>query len=231
MATEVKHEPNVSAERNHDQHVVDRAQDFWSRYSKQILIGLTAVVVLVAGFFAYNSFVKAPKELQANEAAWKAQEYYKIDSFSLALNGDASTQGFLKVISRYDGTKAGNLAKFYAGSCYLQLGDFNNAVKYLKDFSTDSKEVQLRATGLLGDAYAELGKKEEAISQYEKAGTMVEKDDFNSPEYLFRAGYLSESVNKNDDAIRFYKRIKEKYPNSQRAYDIDKYLARLGEIK
>ncbi|RYY24607.1 MAG: tetratricopeptide repeat protein [Chitinophagaceae bacterium] len=231
MATEVKQETNLSAERNHDQHVVDRAQDFWSRYSKQILVGLTAVVVLVAGYFAYNSFVKAPKELQANEAVWKAEEYYKIDSFSLALNGDAATPGFLKVISRHDGTKAANLAKFYAGSCYLQLGDFNNAVKYLKDFSTDSKEVQLRATGLLGDAYAELGKKEEAISQYEKAGTMVEKDEFNSPEYLFRAGYLSESVNKNDDAIRFYKKIKEKYPNSQRAYDIDKYLARLGEIK
>jgi TolA-binding protein len=231
MATEVKHEPQAPSERLHDQHVVDRAQDFWSRYSKQILIGLTAIVVLVAGFFAYNSFVKAPKELQANEAVWKAQEYYKIDSFGLALNGDASSQGFLKVISRFDGTKAGNLAKFYAGSCYLQLGDFNNAVKYLKDFSTDAKDVQLRAAGLLGDAYAELGKREEAVTQYEKAGTMIEKDDFNSPEYLFRAGYLSEALNKPDAAIGYYKKIKEKYPTSQRAYDIDKYLARLGEIK
>ncbi|RYZ48208.1 MAG: tetratricopeptide repeat protein, partial [Sphingobacteriales bacterium] len=126
---------------------------------------------------------------------------------------------------------AGNLAKFYAGSCYLQLGDFNNAVKYLKDFSTDSKDIELRATGLLGDAYAEQGKKEEAVAQYKKAGTMIEKDDFNSPEYLFRAGYLSESMNKNSDAIEMYKKIKEKYPNSQRAYDIDKYLARLGETK
>jgi TolA-binding protein len=83
----------------------------------------------------------------------------------------------------------------------------------------------------LGDAYAELGKKEEAIAQYRKAGTMNEKDDFNSPEYLFRAGYLSETVNKTNEAIELYKQVKEKYPNSQRAYDIDKYLARLGEIK
>jgi TolA-binding protein len=60
---------------------------------------------------------------------------------------------------------------------------------------------------------------------------MLETDDYNSPEYLFRAGYLSESMNKNDQAIELYKKIKEKYPNSQRAYDIDKYLARLGEIK
>ena len=231
MSTEVKQEQQTSSEKNHDQHVVDRAQDFWGKYSKPIMIGLTAIVVLVGGYFAYNNFVKAPEEIKANDAIWKAQEYYKIDSFNLALNGDASSQGFLKVISKFGGTKAGNLAKFYAGSCYLQLGDYNKAVKYLKDFSTDSKEVQLRATGLLGDAYAELGKKAEAVDQYQKAGTMIENDDFNSPEYLFRAGYLSETMNKNKEAIEFYKKIKEKYPNSQRAYDIDKYLGRLGENK
>jgi tetratricopeptide (TPR) repeat protein len=231
MATEVKHEQPVSTERNHDQHVVERAQDFWTKYSKPVMIGLAAIVLIVGGFFAYNRFVKGPEEIKANEAVWKAQEYYKIDSFQLALNGDASTPGFLKAISRYSGTKAANLAKFYAGSSYLQLGDYNNAVKYLKDFSTDSKLVQVRAAGLLGDAYAELGKKEEAVEQYKKAGTMLETDDFNSPEYLFRAGYLSESMNKTADAIGFYKKVKEKYPNSQRAYDIDKYLSRLGETK
>ena len=231
MSTEVKHEQPVSTERNHDQHVVERAQDFWTKYNKPVMIGLAAVVLIVGGFFAYNRFVKGPEELKANEAVWKAQEYYKIDSFRLALNGDASTPGFLKAITRYSGTKAANLAKFYAGSSYLQLGDYNNAVKYLKDFSTDSKLVQVRAAGLLGDAYAELGKKEEAVEQYKKAGTMLETDDFNSPEYLFRAGYLSESMNKTADAIELYKKVKEKYPNSQRAYDIDKYLSRLGETK
>ena len=60
---------------------------------------------------------------------------------------------------------------------------------------------------------------------------MLESDDFNSPEYLFRAGYLSETMNKTADAVELYKKIKEKYPNSQRAYDIDKYLARLRETK
>ncbi|MET0242675.1 MAG: tetratricopeptide repeat protein [Flavitalea sp.] len=231
MATEVKQDQSLSSDRNHDQHVVDRAQDFWTKNSKGIIIGLVAVVVLVGGYFAYNNFVKAPEEAKAGEAIWKAEQYYRIDSFSLALNGDASTQGFLKVISKFGSTKAGNLSKFYAGSCYLQLGDFNNAVKYLKDFSTDSKDVQLRATGLLGDAYAELGKKEDAVAAYKKAGSINEVDDYNTPEYLFRAGALSESLNKNAEAIELYKKIKDKYPNSQRAYDIDKYLARLGETK
>src|ERR1700744_2787371 len=148
-----------------------------------------------------------------------------------APNGDAINAGFLKVIARYSGTKAADLASFYAGSCYLKLGDFNNAVKYLKDFSTSVKQLQERDYGLLGDAYSELNRKEEAAEQYKKAGTYFEKDELLSPEYLFRSGYLYESMGKTQDAIAMYRLIKDKYPTSQRGADIDKYLARLGSIQ
>lgn len=230
MATEVKKVPETNPSTT-ERHASDRAQDFWSKNSKPIVYGLTAVILVVGGFFIYSNYFKDPAEKQANDAIWKAQQLYKVDSFSLALNGNATTQGFLKVISKHGSTKAGNLAKFYAGSCYLQLGDYNNAVKYLKDFSSSLPEIQLRATGLLGDAYAELGKKEEAVENYKKAGRMMEKDNYSSPEYLFRAGYLYESMNKNAEAIEMYKELKAKYPNTQRAFEIDKYLARLGETK
>lgn len=83
---------------------------------------------------------------------------------------------------------------------------------------------------MLGDAYSELNKKEDAVQQYRKAGTFYDKDDLLSPEYLFRAGYLYESMGKNEDAIAMYQIIKDKYPTSQRGYDIDKYLARLGVV-
>ena len=134
-------------------------------------------------------------------------------------------------MSKYGGTKAANLASFYAGSCYLKLGDFNNAVKYLKDFSTPVEQLQARAYGLLGDAYSELDKKGEAVEEYKKAGTLFEKDELLSPEYLYRAGYLLESMGKNSEAIEMYQVIKDKYPTSQRGADIDKYLARLGVTK
>jgi TolA-binding protein len=151
-----------------------------------------------------------------------------MDSARLALNGDQVNAGFLKIISKYGSTKAGKLANFYAGSCYLKMGDFNNAVKYLKDFSSPVEQLQERAYGLLGDAYSEQNKKEEAAEQYKKAGTYFEKDELFSPEYLFRSGYLYESMGKTQDAIAVYKIIKDKYPASQRGAEIDKYLARLG---
>lgn len=218
---------HTQVERN---DVENKVTGFWAANSKKIVIALVAVIVIVGGFFAYKALIVAPAESKASEALFRAESYYRQDSIKLALNGDNINPGFLKVISKYGGTKAANLAHFYAGSCYIKLGDFNNAVKHLKDFSTGSVQVQARATALLGDAYSELGKNEDAAAAYKKAGTMFEEDEFNSPEYLFRAGYLYESMNKNKEAIEMYKLIKEKYSRSERGFTIDKYLARLGEI-
>ena len=225
--SEIKHPAHLEEEKN----PIADLQNAWDRYGKVASYVLLAVIVVVAGFFAYRNLVSEPNEKKAIEAMFRAEEYYRLDSARLALNGDNINAGFLKVISRYSGTRAANLAGFYAGSCYLKMGDYNNAVKYLKDFSTSVKVLQERAYGLLGDAYSELNRKEEAAGQYKKAGTYFEKDELFSPEYLFRSGYLYESMGKTQDAIAMYQLIKSKYPSSQRGADIDKYLARLGVIQ
>jgi len=210
---------------------VDKWKNFQDKNGKKYGIVLSLILLVVLGYFGYRQFILEPKEKQANEAMFRAEDYYRIDSIRLALNGDAVNAGFVKIISRYGGTKAADLAAFYAGSCYLKLGDFNNAVKYLKDFKTSAVQVQAKAYGLLGDAYSELNKKEEAVEQYKKAGTLFDEDEIISPEYLFRAGYLYESMGKNEDAVAMYTIIKNKYPASPRGFDIDRYLARLGVVK
>lgn len=206
-------------------------ENFWIKNQKFFIYGLSFIILAVAGYFVYQNYVVAPKERKAAEAMWKAEEYFRMDSARLALNGDGPNQGFLKIISKYGGTKAGNLSKFYAAASYLKIGDFNNAVKYLKDFSTDDKLISVRAAGLLGDAYAETGKKSEAAQEYKKAGTMFPDDNLNSPEYLFRAGLLFQELGKNQEAIDMFKIIKDKYASTQRGLEIDKYLARLGSVE
>src|SRR5882762_4216364 len=222
--SEIKRPAHLAEEKN----PVDQFQHFWDRYGKQTGYALLVIILLVGGWLGYKFMVAEPNEKKAGEAMFRAEEYFRMDSARLALNGDNVNAGFVKIISKYSGTKAANLASFYAGSCYLKLGDFNNAVKYLKDFSTSVKQVQSRADGLLGDAYSELNKKDEAITQYRKAGTLLEKDDLLSPEYLFRAGQLYESMGRTQEAIDMYQIIKSKYPNTPRGYEIDKHLARLG---
>jgi len=208
--------------------IIAKAQDFWTRYQKQITAVLAVIVLAVGGWYGYKNFFQKPKAAKAVDAMFKAEEYYTMDSLQKALNGDGINWGFVRVIKEYGGTDAGNLARFYAGVSYLRLGDFNNAVKYLKEFSTSQKMVQARAYKLLGDAYSELGKNDDAISHYKKAAEHFTEDRLAAAESLFLAASFAEKIGKTNEAIALYKEVIEKYPNTVSANESDKYLAKLG---
>lgn len=221
---------NIPVQPVESNEIVDRVTGFWEQYSKKILVGLTAIVVVAGGIVGYKYLIAEPNEQKSNDAIFRAQQYFQQDSLNLALNGDATNPGFLKIIDKFSGSDAANLSKFYAGAIYLRQGDFANAEKYLKGFSTNSVQISARSKSLLADTYAEQGKKEEAAKLYREAAGLFDKDEFNSAEYLFRSGYLYESLGKNKEAAEAYKLIKEKYPRSERGFEVDKYLARLGEL-
>jgi tetratricopeptide (TPR) repeat protein len=215
-------------EKDHNEQVIEKAKDLWTRYQKHIMIAAIVIIVAVGGFYGYKNFVQQPNEIKAQDAIFKAEEYYRMDSLQKALNGDGLNFGFIKVIDKYGSTKMGNLARFYAGDCFLRTGDYTNAVKHLKDFSTDSKQVQARAYKLLGDAYSELDKNDEAISSYKKAANHFTDDNANSAEYLFFAAALAEKTGKTKEAIDLYKQLKDKYPGTNQSNEADKYLGKLG---
>lgn len=229
---EIKHKaatPETAQEFNL-QGSVHKAEDFYYKNKNVINIALLAVVVIVGGFFAYNRFVKAPKEQKAQEMVFHAQQYFQQDSLSKALNGDGNNYGFLQVIDRYGSTKVGNLAKYSAGVCYVKLGEFQKGIDMLKSFSASDKLVQAYAYGLTGDAYMELNKTEDGIEYYKKAGHYSD-NELSAPLYLFRAGLALEKAGKTQDAVAIYKEIKEKYPQTNEGREMDKYLARLGEVR
>lgn len=201
----------------------------WDQYSKQLSLVALIIIFIVGAWYAYQEFYQSPKEKKAVEALFRAEEYYRKDSIALALNGDGQKLGFIKFIEKYNGTQAANLACFYAGSCYLKIGDNAKAITYLEKFSSDSKITQARAYKLLGDAFGDSGKNQEALEYYKKAGHYFEKDEVNSPDYLFMAAYFADQVMKdNAEAIALYEEIRSKYPRSQQSFDAEKNLARLG---
>lgn len=223
---------NRPVEQQPDVEAVDRAKDFWGRNGRTITIAALVIILLGGGYLAYKKLVKEPNELKAAEAIFKAEEYYRLDSFNLALNGDGINPGFVKLADKYSGTKAGNLAKFYAGASFLQIGQPAKAVDFLDDFETDAKQVQARAYKLLGDAYAEQGKNNDALSSYKKAAHHFEKDEANASDYLFMAAYFAARVaNNQKEAIDLFKELKQKFPRTERGFEADKYLAQLGVYK
>lgn len=225
-----------------DDDVVTRARGFWENNSKPIIYISTAIILLVGGWLFYKYMVKLPKEEKANDAVFIVQRYFsdfsnapadsiKIQLANRVLNGDGGNSGALKFISKYDGTPAANLCNYYAGTSYLHLKQFDKAIKYLKDFDTDATQIKSRAFGMIGDAYSELKKNNDAFDYYKKAAEVNAKDEFTSSEFLFRAALFAESIGKNKEAIDLYKKVKNDYPLSEKAANIDRYLARLGEVR
>lgn len=215
-------------ERNEEIASAQVAQKDLKQYIKPLATIAIILVVIIVGWLGYQNLVQKPKEIKAQSAIAVAQQYFAADSFRLALNGDGTNKGFLSIMKTYDGTKTAKLAHYYAGVCYLQTGDFNNAVKQLNDFSTESKPIQMEALGALGDAYSELKQNDKAIDSYKKASATFEEDQANASEYLFRAALLSEISGKTKDAVELYKSVKEKFPNSARGTQADKYIFRLS---
>ena len=109
------------------------------------------------------------------------------------------------------------------------MGDFKNAIKSLEAFNGKGTMVAYQAWGLLGDAYMESGNSAKAIENFKKA--VGDKDDIMiTPLYLYHLGMAYEAGGNNNDAKAAFMRIRDEYPRSMQARDMDKELARLGEI-
>jgi len=199
-----------------------------SKKNQQIIIYLVVGGLIAAGaILGYTELYQKPREAKAADAMFVAEKYFAQDSSNLVLNGDGTSKGVLYIIKEFGGTSTANLAKYYAGISYFRLGDFNKSLEYLKDFSTNAKQVQAIAFGTMGDAYSELKKNDDAIDAYKKAGAHFPEDAGISSEYLFRAASLLEMNGKIDDAISIYQDIKSKYPSSEKGLNADKYIYRL----
>lgn len=205
--------------------VKEQAEDFFEQYRTIILGGITLLVVVVGGWFAYTNFYKEPRQKEAVEQMFQAQVQFEKDSFSLALTNPGGGKGFLEIIEGYKGTPAANLAHYYAGISYLNLGQYDAAIDYLKDFSPAGEVLPAMKSGALGDAYSEKGDFGAAMSYYKKAAG--EENELLTPYYLKKIGLLHEKNGELAAAKKAYERIKADYPNSPDGRDIEKYIIRL----
>ena len=64
-----------------------------------------------------------------------------------------------------------------------------------------------------------------ALGYFEQAAAVV--DNMFAATYLLKAGLVAEKLGDNAKALSYYKKIKDQYPQSVEAYDIDKYIGRI----
>lgn len=201
-----------------------KTEMFIEKHQKSIMIVIAAIIVVILAVFGFKKFVVEPREAAAQTAIFRAEQLFENDDYATALNGDGNNAGFLDVINEYGSTKTGNLARYYAGICYLNTGDFNNAIKYLGEYKGKDQIVRPLAIGAMGDAYMELDNAAEAAKCYERAANET-ANSFTGPMFLMRAGLAYEMVENYKKALDMYNTIKAEYPNSNEGFNVDKYIA------
>ena len=206
--------------------ILSKSEQFIDKYQKQIILGISAVVLIIVAILAVKHLYLAPKEKEAEAAIYKGEQYLANGQWDLALKGDSvEYEGFEAIISEYSFTKTANLANAYAGICFYHKGEFDKAIDHLKKFSASDKMISPIITGLVGDCYVDMGKVKDGVDYFTKAASKA-NDNMVSPVYLKKAGIAFESLGEYKKAIDAYTSIKNKYPSSQEASDIQKYIER-----
>ena len=117
--------------------VINKSDEFIRKNRNTLIIAVVVLLAVIGGIIAYKNLYKAPRASKAQEAIYKAEQYFDRDSFEIALNGNgADVLGFLEVIDQYGGTTSANLAEAYAGICLYNLGQYDEAIKHLKKFKS-----------------------------------------------------------------------------------------------
>ncbi len=207
------------------EETLTRTEQWVENNQKQLSTFVFGVVAVIALYLAYDKFYVQTVNQEAQEELFVAVEYFEKDSFNLALNGVNDNLGRLDIRDGYGSTEGGNLACYYAGISYLNLGDNESAIDFLSDFSSDDDIVSSICYGSLGDAYMNIDEKGDAINYWTKAAFNSE-NKFTSPIYLKRAAMALEEDENFDKAVEYYTIIKTKYSTSDEARDIEKYITR-----
>ena len=233
------------------QNSLNKNESFVVKYKKAITAGIVLLVALIGGGLWYMHHQKTRHEKASTEMApaqykmgeTQQNEMYLSDSlYQVAqqqmLNGNSAEglKGFLKIIDEYGSTKAGNLARLYAGICYMNLNNAKEAVKYLEDFDTeDDQMVSPAAMVALGNAYASLNQLDKAVEMLKK-GAEKANNMTVSPQAYIQAAEILESQKKNADALELYKKAKtyidrmdDQAQNALNRLNIDAYIERASQ--
>jgi len=215
-----------AARQEKNEQRVSKTEQFYVNNRKFIRGGLIGVLVIGLAILAFSKYVYQPKCAEAMEQMYPAENNFQAGEFELALNGDGNVYGFAQVIDEY-GSKAGKAVYMYAGICEYNLGNYDEALAYLKKYNGREPILAARAQACQGDCYVALADYTSAASAFEKAASMDES--VFAAGYLLKAGLVYEKLGDKASARACYEKIKEYHSQAIESYDIDKYISRVAE--
>ena len=185
---------------------------------------VTIIVAIVVGVLALNTYVIKPKAVEVSNENAKAVTYFMQGDWEKALNGDdAECLGFQAIADEYKCYQGGKLAALYAGICYYQMEQYEDAAAYLSKFSANDLTIEPAALQLLGDAYVQMEDYAKATKAFEAAAKSG--NDLIAPMSLKKVGLVYLELGNKSAAKKAFETIKADFPTSAEAQDIEKYIA------
>ena len=170
---------------------------------------------ILAGCGASVYFYKLNERCKnAEDDMFLASFAFGEDKFEEALKGNEMHLGFLDVIEKYPGTKACDLAKIYAGVCYINLEKYDEGIGILSNLNVKNKIFKSKILGLIGDAYTEKKEYNKAIEFFYKAIDVFESN-IDNPVYLFKIILIYEEMGDFKSALKIAEEGVKKYQDSR----------------
>lgn len=173
-------------------------------------IALILSIVLVIGYFIYSS----QQEQEAQILLGIAEQALLQNDFERALYGneDEFTLGFTQIARNYNRTDAGNLAHYYSAVAEFELGNYEEALSYIEDYSVPSGVLGVAPISMHAIILSELNRYEEAAGMFERAAGWDENDS-TTPQNLFEAAQAYLELGENQKAIEHLNTVVREYPN------------------
>jgi len=195
--------------------------------NRSVVLAAGAVIVVVVAAVVGMNFYMGQRAQEAVDRMSGAVRAWESGDYRGALDGTDTFMGLTAVIDQYGSTSSGNLARYYAADAHFQLGEYDEALDLFESYDKDANH--LGAAAFAGEAaiHANRGNNDEAGDLYRRAATIF-TSDVTTPIYLLKAGQEYELAGEKGDARRVYEQIRDDYPTSPEARNIEFFLARVG---
>ncbi|MBN2410320.1 tetratricopeptide repeat protein [candidate division KSB1 bacterium] len=187
-----------------------KAQTWINENSKTIFISAAAIVIIIAAAFLYNNSKIKSESAASVELARAVSAFQENDiQKALPLLND--------IVENYGNTRSGKLALYYLANSFFKNGDYENALKNFKKFSSSfSGDELIKSSAMAGIAacYEQQGDYIQAANQYEKTADKFTKT-FKAPTYLVKAARCYNLAQNSEKAKALLDKIIEQYPESK----------------
>ena len=142
-----------------------RAQEYIQHHQRPFIIGLVAVVAIVAGAWILTSTSRR-SELSAEQRLTEA--FVRVQQNDM----EGAAQAYRSVVDDFGGTRAAREALYYLANLQFVQERWTEAIESYGRFAEaygDDPARQAAAWAAVGDAYQALGDQAQALAYYERA--------------------------------------------------------------